>query len=186
VDFGRRTVLERVALGGAMFAALGVGGTEVADAQEAPCGVLQPVAAGKIRRVVTGVNAEGQSKVVSDSQIDLGVPWTTDPNMPIGQGPADEKAYASQPSKLRSRCDIASLAPNKDPKPDMKNRQGYHFNPVRGITYVLVLSGNITHLLDLEEVKLKAGDLLVMRDTEHSWRNDGSEPVKLFVAAVAA
>jgi uncharacterized cupin superfamily protein len=51
---------------------------------------------------------------------------------------------------------------------------------------VFVLTGSITYLTDLQEVKLNAGDLLIMRDNAHSWRNDGTEPVNILVAALAA
>lgn len=192
VNSGRRAMLGQVAVGGAALAALGLGkvaNAAVADAgpeSSGQCGALLPIAAGKIRRVVCGSNPEGKSRVVSDTVIDTGVLWTTDAEKPLGAGAADEKAYASAESKLRSRWYIATLQPNKDPKPTSQNQQGFHLNPVRGITYVFVLSGEITHLLDLQEVKLKAGDLLIMRDTHHSWRNEGTEPVKILVAALAA
>jgi hypothetical protein len=191
IDIARRTMLEQFALGGAALAAIGLGSVALATPIEAApasasCENLQPIAAGKIRRVVCGVNSAGKGRVVSDTVIPTGILWTTDGQHPLGASPADERPYVSAPSELRSRWYIAALKPNAEPKPTLENRQGFHINPVRGITYVFVLTGSITYLTDLQEVKLNAGDLLIMRDNAHSWRNDGTEPVNILVAALAA
>jgi hypothetical protein len=44
--------------------------------------------------------------------------------------------------------------------------------------------GEIVLLLDTEEVTLKAGDVLVQRNTAHSWRNDGPTPARAFAVMV--
>ena len=44
------------------------------------------------------------------------------------------------------------------------------------VDYAIVLSGEITMLLDEGEVDFKAGDTLVQRGTNHAWTNRGSEP----------
>ena len=41
-------------------------------------------------------------------------------------------------------------------------------------------------MVDREEVRLKAGDLVVERGTDHSWRNEGDTPVALLVTVVSA
>jgi quercetin dioxygenase-like cupin family protein len=38
--------------------------------------------------------------------------------------------------------------------------------------------------LDDEEVTLKAGDGVVLRNVIHGWRNEGSMPVRLLMTAV--
>ena len=45
----------------------------------------------------------------------------------------------------------------------------------RSIDYAVVISGEITMLLDDSEVHLKAGDVLVQRGTNHAWVNRGRE-----------
>jgi hypothetical protein len=190
VDRSRRAVLEQFVIGGAALAAFGFGTTtDVSAAPDAAaCSNLQQLAAGKVRRVVAGTNPEGKSRIVSDTVLDTKGTiflWTSDAQHPLGAGAADEKPFTKSPSELWSRCYIASLAPNKDPKPTRENQQGFHINPVRGVVCVFVLSGNITYLTDLDEVQLKPGDVLVMRDNRHSWRNEGTEPVQIFVAAHA-
>lgn len=43
------------------------------------------------------------------------------------------------------------------------------------VDYAIILSGEITMLLDDSEVHLRAGDVLVQRGTNHAWSNRGSE-----------
>lgn len=50
------------------------------------------------------------------------------------------------------------------------------------IDYCIIVSGEIDMQLDKGEVHLKAGDVLVQKETIHLWQNRGSEPcVMLFV-----
>lgn len=44
------------------------------------------------------------------------------------------------------------------------------------VDYAIVLSGEITMLMDEEDVHLKAGDILIQRGTNHAWSNRGTEP----------
>jgi quercetin dioxygenase-like cupin family protein len=44
------------------------------------------------------------------------------------------------------------------------------------IDYAIVLSGEITMLLDEGEVLLKAGDVLVQCGTNHAWSNRSNAP----------
>lgn len=47
------------------------------------------------------------------------------------------------------------------------------------IDYALILSGEVTMLLDDTEVTLHAGDVLVQCGTNHAWVNRGSEPCQI-------
>ena len=44
------------------------------------------------------------------------------------------------------------------------------------IDYALILSGEITMLLDDEEVLLKTGDVVVQCGTNHAWSNRSNAP----------
>jgi len=44
------------------------------------------------------------------------------------------------------------------------------------IDYAIILSGEITMLLDDEDVVLKAGDILVQCGTNHAWSNRSNTP----------
>jgi uncharacterized cupin superfamily protein len=56
----------------------------------------------------------------------------------------------------------------------------------KSVDYVMVISGEITMLLDDSEVHLKAGDVLVQRATVHAWINKGKETCRIAVAMVDA
>lgn len=47
------------------------------------------------------------------------------------------------------------------------------------VDYAIVLSGEITMLLDDSEVTLRAGDVLVQRGTNHAWTNRGTVPAQI-------
>ena len=46
----------------------------------------------------------------------------------------------------------------------------------RTLDFCLVLEGEITLVLDTEEVHLKAGDTVVQRGTNHAWSNRSDAP----------
>ncbi|MGE4606687.1 MAG: cupin domain-containing protein [Myxococcota bacterium] len=45
--------------------------------------------------------------------------------------------------------------------------------------YAVILSGEITLLLDAEDIIVRAGDVVVQRGTNHSWSNRGGEPCRV-------
>ena len=51
------------------------------------------------------------------------------------------------------------------------------------IDYIILLKGDVTLLLDEEEVDLKPFDVVVQRGTNHAWVNNGSETA-LFIAVL--
>jgi hypothetical protein len=71
---GRRASLSQVALGGLALAALRSGPAEAAEppAGSGECAVMQPIMSDKIRRVVTRVNGEAKSTILSDEMVDAG------------------------------------------------------------------------------------------------------------------
>ena len=56
----------------------------------------------------------------------------------------------------------------------------------RSIDYAVVISGEITMLLDDSEVHLKAGDVLVQRGTSHAWVNRGRENCRIAFVLIDA
>ncbi len=44
------------------------------------------------------------------------------------------------------------------------------------VDYAIVLSGEIWALMDRDETKMKAGDILVQRGTNHAWSNRSTKP----------
>ena len=47
------------------------------------------------------------------------------------------------------------------------------------IDYIVLLKGEVTLILDEEEVKIKPHDVVVQRGTNHAWVNNGSDPALL-------
>ena len=51
-----------------------------------------------------------------------------------------------------------------------------YMQKTRTLDFCLVLEGEITLVLDTEEVQLKAGDTIVQRGTNHAWSNRSGRP----------
>ena len=52
--------------------------------------------------------------------------------------------------------------------------------------YIILLEGDVTLLLDDDEVKLQPFDVVVQRGTNHAWINNGSEPALLIAVLIDA
>jgi hypothetical protein len=173
---GRRAMLACSASASAAVVGLFAAPDEAAAGQT-------PVPAGHMRRIVTGRNAQGKSYIVSDEMAAVGNLWTTKPDQPIGQAPPGEPRTLTHATG-EGRFFVAAIQPSKDPKPNLENRGGFHETP--GIAYCYILNGELVFLVDTQEVKVRAGDLIVERNTFHSWRNEGTTPVSMLITVVNA
>lgn len=181
----RRTVLERAVVGGTALVATVFGGL-------AGTAIGQPssVAPTRVRLVVTGHNEQGRSRVISDEVVELkngGHLWRTTPDAPLGIGSAGKPLAAQggpglDPVLGGTRWTIVTMQPSPQAKSSLANRQGFHRTAT--VDYIFVLNDAIVLLLDDEEVTLKAGDGVVLRNVIHGWRNEGSMPVRLLMTAV--
>ena len=52
------------------------------------------------------------------------------------------------------------------------------------IDYIILLDGDVTLLLDEDEVSLKPFDVVVQRGTNHAWVNHGDEPALLIAVLI--
>ena len=52
------------------------------------------------------------------------------------------------------------------------------------IDYIILLQGDITLILDEEEIDLKPFDVVVQRGTNHAWVNNGDEPALLIAVLI--
>jgi mannose-6-phosphate isomerase-like protein (cupin superfamily) len=157
------------------------------------------------RRIVTGHDAEGKSVIVIDGPpTPFGAYWLTD-STPVDNaksGDAGQQVRTLEPPPGGSIFRFASIPP-EDPKvsreeverrtarmfaqmdathcrSDTSRHPGMH--KTRTIDYVVLLSGEVTMLLDKGEVDLKPFDVVVQRGTSHAWVNKGKEPA--LIAAV--
>ena len=52
------------------------------------------------------------------------------------------------------------------------------------VDYIILLKGDVSLLLDEEEVRLQPFDTVVQRGTNHAWVNNGSEPALLIAVLI--
>jgi len=52
------------------------------------------------------------------------------------------------------------------------------------IDYIILLEGDVTLILDKEEVDLKPHDVVVQRGTNHAWINNGNNPALLIAVLI--
>jgi uncharacterized cupin superfamily protein len=58
-----------------------------------------------------------------------------------------------------------------------------YMQKTRTVDFCFVLDGEITLVLDAEEVALKAGDVVVQRGTRHAWSNRSANPCRIAIAS---
>ena len=154
---------------------------------------------GKVRRIVTGVNAAGRSYIVSDTQLPTaavapGAPvraglWTTEaaPSSNKGtQDPVADGVILHTPPAHRggSVIRVTDILPDKqhayDPEelrrrnckttPDRSAKHpGFHATDT--VDYAICLEGEVWAVLDEDETLMRAGDVLIQRGTYHAWDN---------------
>jgi len=129
----------------------------------------------KIRRVVTGCNAEGKGIVKWDGEIEAisGRPgfsnvllWATK------ELPA--KLTEDDPATWEIGTTLAGGSVFRIARYEPGVAKRWHRTD--SVDYGIVLSGGIWMELDEQEVHLKAGDVIVQRGTVHNWVNRGTEP----------
>jgi len=141
----------------------------------------------KIRRVVTGHDAQGRARVAIDELCGnvisrrpshaSCVVWST------GEFPADNADERDGAAR-----EVATTDPNGTVFRIVEYRPGVapRNHRTESIDYAVVLAGEIDMELDGETVRLRAGDVLVQRGTVHNWVNRGAEPCVIAFVLVAA
>ena len=61
----------------------------------------------------------------------------------------------------------------------MDTRKHPAMHKTETIDYIILLKGDVTLILDNDEVNLKPFDVVVQRGTNHAWVNNGDEPALL-------
>ena len=94
--------------------------------------------------------------------------------------------YPPDSARLKSldpEAHFASMGAQAAAK-DQRRHPGMH--RTKTIDYAIVLSGEITAVLDEGEVLLKAGDVLVQRGTSHAWSNRSDRPARIAFVLIDA
>lgn len=60
-----------------------------------------------------------------------------------------------------------------------QNQRHPFMHRTESLDYAVVLEGEITMLLDDQDIVLKAGDVVIQRGTNHAWSNRSGKPVKM-------
>jgi len=127
-----------------------------------------------VRRVVTGHDANNVAKVLIDAPATNAkgtegrstLMWITEQNpadMAAGEKIEDMGAriVGTPPPPNGTRFCVIDFPPGNHP----------HMHRTETIDYVIVVDGEIEMDMDDSTVKLKAGDILVQRGTNHAWAN---------------
>ena len=144
-----------------------------------------------VRRVVTGHGADRTAKVLTDSTASNkrisksgGVStliWCTDStpaDIGVGENIEDmgARTLGTPPPPNGTRFTVNDIP---------AGRSG-PMHRTETIDYVIVLSGEIDMETDDSTIKLKAGDVLVQRGTNHAWINHGTEPARVAFVLIDA
>ena len=165
------------------------------------------------RRVVTGYDASGRAIVLIDGAapnaklrratgLTSTLLWVTDRSPADNSGSADaaEREIGVAPPPRGSIFRVVDFPPAAEfgavdnaamlrelgiaPGEGGARHAGMH--RTRSIDYAVVISGEITLLLDDSEVHLKAGDVVVQRGTKHAWVNRGRENCRIAFVLIDA
>ena len=169
---------------------------------------------GKVRRIVTAVNAAGRSYILSDTNLPTadvapGEPvraglWITDSAPASNAGvhdPVPDGVIPKIPpvdvggTVLR----IIDFVPDSVQKPDPNElaKRGARTTPDRSaknpgfhvtdtVDYALCLEGEIFAVLDEGETLMRAGDVMIQRGTYHAWSNRSGKVCRMAFVLIDA
>jgi len=144
-----------------------------------------------IRRVVTGHDAQNVAKVLWDDFATNAKPggrgarstlvWSSDAmpvDISVGEGIEDMGAriLGTAPPPNGTRFCVIDFPPGN---PGAMHR-------TETIDYVIVLAGEIEMDMDQSSVKLRAGDILIQRGTNHAWVNRSDKPARVAFVLIDA
>ena len=123
--------------------------------------------------------------------------WVTDRTPARIEGITEtlQMPHTLEPPAGGSVCRVVTFPPDASYKAGAKEVQAYftamgspaastysntarhpYMQKTRTLDFCLILEGEITLVLDKQDVSLKAGDTVVQRGTNHAWRNRSSKP----------
>jgi hypothetical protein len=144
-----------------------------------------------MKRIVTGLDAEGRSCVVSTDELPDSATfrlWSYEPgdlDHAIGAVPEGVAAARVEPPVGGLRWVLAVFAPGSEGRrPPEQGFDEHGFHVTRTIDLLYLVSGEVSLLLDQESVRLGPGDLVVQQATRHSWRNESDDTPATAIVAV--
>lgn len=107
-----------------------------------------------------------------------------------------------EPPRGGSACRVVTFPPDTGAKADAADVAAYfraagspaastyaagaphrYMQKMQTLDFCLILEGEITLVLDTEEVHLKAGDTVVQRGTNHAWSNRSNRPCRIAISS---
>lgn len=157
----------------------------------------------RIRRIVTGENAEGRSYFSSDDFAPnhffagyapsfVQTVWVTGESAAEGDEPAPQGhpfGFHSPKGSLLRFVDFPP-DPTYDPEKlaefldandvrDKNNPRHFWFHKTHSLDYAICIEGEIYAMLDEGETLMRPGDVLIQRATNHSWSNRSDKPCRM-------
>lgn len=144
-----------------------------------------------IRRIITGHDDSNVAKVLIDAPATNAkypgpgtvstMIWSTDSTpakIPVGTDIEDMGAriLGTAPPAGGTRFAVIDFPPGNTP----------HMHRTETIDYVIVLEGEIEMDMDQSTVKMKAGDIMVQRGTNHAWANRSSARARVAFVLIDA
>lgn len=166
----------------------------------------------KLRRIITGHNERGKSVVIAEKPpVDLGTlhdMWVTDgaPASYALEDTVEGRRMKLEPPTYGTRFLFFRVEPDDttldDAEIEKRVARGFeaigaehcrpdtsrspHMHETGTIDYIIVLEGEVTLLLDEDEVHLKPFDVVIQRGTNHAWINEGDESALLAAVLIDA
>jgi len=170
----------------------------------------------RVRRVLTGHDAEGRSSFVADGAapnfkempgfngLYLTDLWETGgaPASNAGGKDAAARPIHLEPPKNGTILRIVEFPPDSSRPRDSDGAAGFKaigaghtqdrhssdpmMHKTSTVDYIIVLEGEIHAIMETGEKLLRAGDVLVQRGTNHSWSVRGTEPCIVAAVLVSA
>jgi ketosteroid isomerase-like protein len=103
-------------------------------------------------------------------------------NFVVAQFPPEAEYRAMSPAEQKAARNIDGFLEHGDLTQD-DVMIGMHVTDT--IDHDIILSGQLTLILDSGEYVLGPGDAVIMRGDRHAWRNDGDEPALMAAATVS-
>ena len=144
-----------------------------------------------IRRVVTGHDEGHVAKVLLDEPATNAkhpqaglvstMMWCTEgapAAIPIGEQPEDmgARVLGTAPPRNGTRFAVIDFPPGSKP----------HMHRTETLDYVIVIEGEIEMDMDQSTVKLKAGDIMIQRGTNHAWANRSDKRARVAFVLIDA
>jgi len=132
-----------------------------------------------MKRIVTENSAEGRSRVLIEQQLPASaMVWEASMASPYGHEPVEREHTLVFPAG-HTVCRYVEIPPDAVMAEHLARGIPGHdangFHRTGTLDFLVLLQGRLILELDEGMAELRPGDVVVQRDTNHAWRNPGSE-----------